>query len=62
MRRSFNAIGGLTENLTIQGRIGYSLEHRFNENWKLQDVFRYVFTDDDDHGGVPYTISPTSLA
>jgi len=62
VRRSFNAIGQLTENLTIQGRIGYSLEHRFSENWKLRNAFRYVFANDDDRGGVPYTISATSLA
>jgi iron complex outermembrane receptor protein len=62
VRRSFNAIGQLTDNLTIQGRIGYSLEHRFNENWKLRNAFRYVFANDDDRGGVPYTIFPTSLA
>ncbi|HIK06882.1 MAG TPA: TonB-dependent siderophore receptor [Trichormus sp. M33_DOE_039] len=62
VRRSFNAIGRLTENLTIQGRIGYSLEHRFSESWKLRNAFRYVFADDDDRGGAPYAISPTSLA
>jgi iron complex outermembrane receptor protein len=35
VRRSFNAVGPVTDNLTVNGRFGYSLEHRFNENWKL---------------------------
>ncbi|MEM9447503.1 MAG: TonB-dependent receptor [Cyanobacteria bacterium P01_E01_bin.6] len=24
---------------------GYTIEHRFSENWKLQNSFRYIFTD-----------------
>jgi iron complex outermembrane recepter protein len=51
--RSFNPIGPVTDNLTINGRFGYSLEHRFNESWKLRNAFRYVFYDDDDRGGTP---------
>ncbi len=50
VRRSFNSTGPGTDNLTINGRVGYSLEHRFNENWKLRNAFRYVFYDDDDRG------------
>jgi iron complex outermembrane recepter protein len=61
IRRSFNATGEVTDNLTINGRIGYSLEHRFNENWKLRNAFRYVFYDDDDRNGAP-DFFPTSLA
>lgn len=60
IRRSFNLTGPVTDRLTINGRVGYSLEHRFSENWKLRNAFRYVFYDADDRGGAP-DFSPTSL-
>ncbi|MBW4477591.1 MAG: TonB-dependent siderophore receptor [Tolypothrix brevis GSE-NOS-MK-07-07A] len=59
--RSFSPAGPLTDNLTINGRIGYSLEHRFNENWKLRNAFRYTLYNDDDRNDKP-DIFPTSLA
>ncbi len=61
VRRSFNSKGPATDNLTINGRVGYSLEHRFSESWKLRNAFRYVFYDDDDRGGAP-DFNATSLA
>jgi len=51
--RSFNPTGLVTDNLTINGRVGYCLEHRFNQNWKLRNAFRYTFYDDDDRDGAP---------
>jgi iron complex outermembrane recepter protein len=61
VRRSFSPTGPSSENLTIVGRVGYNLEHRFNENWKLRNAFRYTFYDDDDSNGKPL-IYPTGLA
>ncbi|RUR74835.1 TonB-dependent siderophore receptor [Chlorogloeopsis fritschii PCC 9212] len=61
VRRSFSSKGPVTDNLTIAGRVGYRLEHRFNENWKLRNAFRYRFYNDDDRGGAP-DFNPTSLA
>jgi iron complex outermembrane recepter protein len=61
IRRSFSAKGELTDNLTINGRFGYRLEHRFNENWKLRNAFRYTFYDDDDRNGAP-DFNATGLA
>ncbi|MBW4509446.1 MAG: TonB-dependent siderophore receptor [Scytonematopsis contorta HA4267-MV1] len=58
--RSFSPVGEVTDNLTIAGRIGYSLEHRFNENLKLRNAFRYTFYDDDDRNNKP-DFYPTSL-
>ncbi|MGG6266566.1 MULTISPECIES: TonB-dependent siderophore receptor [unclassified Leptolyngbya] len=52
--RNFNATGPQTDNLTVVGRVGYRLEHRFNENWKLRNAFLYTFYDDDDRDGAPY--------
>lgn len=60
VRRSFSPVGEVTDNLTIAGRIGYSLEHRFNENLKLRNAFRYTFYNDDDRNNKP-DIYPTSL-
>jgi len=46
--RSFNPEGP-TDNLQIiNARVGYRLEHRFNENWKLRNAFRYTRYDDED--------------
>jgi iron complex outermembrane recepter protein len=59
--RSFNPTGPQTDNLTINGRVGYRLEHRFNQNWKLRNAFRYTFYDDDDRDGAP-SFSGESLA
>lgn len=61
VRRSFSLQGPVTDDLTINGRVGYSLEHRFNENWKLRNAFRYVFYNDDDRDGAP-GFSATDLA
>jgi iron complex outermembrane recepter protein len=46
--RSFNPIGPVPNNVTYNGRVGYRLEHQFNENLKLRNAFRYVFAQDDD--------------
>ncbi|MDZ8105558.1 MAG: TonB-dependent siderophore receptor [Nostoc sp. DedQUE12a] len=61
VRRSFNSTGPVRDNLTINGRVGYSLEHRFSESWKLRNAFRYVFYDDNDRNGSP-DFNSTSLA
>ncbi|NJK51378.1 TonB-dependent siderophore receptor [Candidatus Gracilibacteria bacterium] len=61
VRRSFSSKGPVEDNLTIAGRVGYSLEHRFNENLKLQNTFRYTFYEDDDRNGSP-DFFPTGLA
>jgi iron complex outermembrane receptor protein len=46
--RSFNPTGPVPNNVTYNGRVGYSLEHQFNENLRLRNAFRYVFYSDDD--------------
>jgi iron complex outermembrane recepter protein len=46
--RSFNAAGPQDNNEVTNGRVGYRLEHRFNENWRLRNAFRYTFTDNND--------------
>ncbi|GJD15216.1 ferrichrome iron receptor [Rivularia sp. IAM M-261] len=53
IRRSFNAAGPQTDNLTINGRVGYRFEHRFSEDLKLRNSFLYTFYDDDDRDGRP---------
>lgn len=60
IRRSFNAVGEVADNLTINGRVGYRLEHRFNQNWKLRNAFRYTFYDDGRNASPD--IYPASLA
>ncbi|MGD1951889.1 MAG: TonB-dependent siderophore receptor [Leptolyngbyaceae cyanobacterium] len=50
--RSFNAAGPNEDNLTINGRVGYRLKHRFNENLKLRNAFLYTFFDDPDSLGI----------
>ena len=50
--RSFNAAGPQDENLTVNGRVGYRLEHRFNENLQLRNAFLYTFYDDYDSLGI----------
>ncbi|PMB47697.1 TonB-dependent siderophore receptor [Fischerella thermalis CCMEE 5201] len=59
--RSFSSVGPVTDNLTYNGRVGYSLEHRFSESWKLRNAFRYVFAGDNDRNGAP-DFNATSLA
>jgi len=51
--RSFNPTGPVTDNLTINGRIGYRLEHNISDSWKIRNAFRYTFYDDDDRGESP---------
>jgi iron complex outermembrane receptor protein len=46
--RSFNPIGPVPNNVTYSGRVGYRLEHQFNQNLRLRNAFRYVFANDDD--------------
>jgi len=46
--RNFNPAGPSEQDLEINGRVGYRLEHRFNEDWKLRNTFRYSFYDDTD--------------
>ncbi|MBW4622898.1 MAG: TonB-dependent siderophore receptor [Cyanosarcina radialis HA8281-LM2] len=55
--RSFSFAGPQKDNQTAVGRVGYRLEHRFNDNWKLRNAFLYSFSDDDDGGGAPYFLS-----
>ncbi|NJM72085.1 MAG: TonB-dependent siderophore receptor [Scytonema sp. RU_4_4] len=55
--RSFSFAGPQKDNLTVVGRAGYRLEHRFNDNWKLRNAFLYSFSDDDDGDGAPYFLS-----
>lgn len=61
VRRSFSPRGPVTDNLTAVGRVGYRFEHRFNENLRLRNAFRYTFYDDDDRDGAP-DFFPLSLA
>jgi len=44
---SFSLVGPVEDNQTVVGRVGYRLEHRFNENLRLRNAFRYTFYDDD---------------
>lgn len=46
--RSFNASGPQDNNEVTNGRVGYRLEHRFNENWRLRNSFRYTLADNND--------------
>ncbi|WP_322742533.1 TonB-dependent siderophore receptor [Gloeocapsopsis crepidinum] len=46
--RSFNPEGPVDNLQIINARVGYRLEHRFNENWKLRNAFRYTRYDDED--------------
>ncbi|MFQ4146035.1 TonB-dependent siderophore receptor [Chlorogloeopsis sp. ULAP02] len=59
VRRSFSPTGPSEDIQTINGRVGYRLEHRFNENLKLRNAFRYTFAGGDNEG-VPL-IFPASL-
>ncbi|MDM9379093.1 TonB-dependent siderophore receptor [Chlorogloeopsis sp. ULAP01] len=59
VRRSFNSVGPVEDKVTVVGRVGYRFEHRFNENLRLRNAFRYRFYDSDERG---VTIIPTSLA
>ena len=49
--RSFNPIGTVTDSLTVNGRVGYRLEHAISDNWKVRNALRYTFYNDDDRGG-----------
>jgi iron complex outermembrane recepter protein len=51
--RSFNPGGPQTDNLTVNGRVGYRFEHRFNEDWRIRNAFLYTIYDDDDRDGAP---------
>ncbi|XQQ04869.1 MAG: TonB-dependent siderophore receptor [Leptolyngbya sp. IPPAS B-1204] len=59
VRRSFSPTGPSENVHIINGRIGYRLEHRFNEDWRLQNAFRWTFSGGDNEG-VPF-IYPASL-
>ncbi|MGD1951893.1 MAG: TonB-dependent siderophore receptor [Leptolyngbyaceae cyanobacterium] len=50
--RSFNAAGPQDDNRTINGRIGYRLEHRFNESLKLRNSFLYSVYDFPDNAAI----------
>ena len=50
--RSFNAAGPQSDNRTVNGRIGYRLEHRFNENLKLRNSFLYSVYDFPDNAAI----------
>ena len=53
IRSSFNPAGPQTDNFTVNGRVGYRLEHRFDENWRIRNAFLYTIYDDDDRDGEP---------
>jgi iron complex outermembrane receptor protein len=57
--RSFNLMGPVSNNVTYNGRVGYLLEHQFNENLRLRNTFRYTFYRDDDRN---ITFFPSGLA
>jgi iron complex outermembrane receptor protein len=59
--RSFNPGGPQTDNFTVNGRVGYRFEHRFNEDWRIRNAFLYTIYDDDDRDGAPQ-FSNRSLA
>lgn len=59
--RSFNPSGPQVDNLTVNGRVGYRFEHRFNEDWRIRNAFRYTIYDDDDRDGAPQLFN-SSLA
>jgi iron complex outermembrane receptor protein len=54
--RSFNSAGSVPNNVTLNGRVGYRLEHKFNDNLKLRNTFRYTFYRDDDRGITFYPV------
>ncbi|MDM9381150.1 TonB-dependent siderophore receptor [Chlorogloeopsis sp. ULAP01] len=56
--RSFNPEGPVDNGKFYNGRVGYRLEHRFNEDWKLRNAFRYTFAIPDDQ----VNFFPDSLA
>jgi iron complex outermembrane recepter protein len=43
LRNSLNVGGPQKDYSTTSGRVGYRLEHRFNEDWKLRSAFRFNF-------------------
>jgi iron complex outermembrane recepter protein len=47
--RSFNPEGPTDKLQIFSSRIGYRLEHRFSEDWRLRNAFRYTFGSD--YGG-----------
>ncbi|MFQ4146617.1 TonB-dependent siderophore receptor [Chlorogloeopsis sp. ULAP02] len=47
IRRSFNPTGPQSDYQIINSRVGYSLEHRFSDNWRLRNAFRYQFAEED---------------
>ncbi|MFQ4141105.1 TonB-dependent siderophore receptor [Chlorogloeopsis sp. ULAP02] len=56
--RSFNPEGPVDNGKFYNGRVGYRLEHRFDEDWKLRNAFRYTFAIPDDQ----VNFFPDSLA
>ena len=50
--RSFNPAGPQSDNGTVNGRIGYRLEHRFSENLELRNSFLYSVYDFPDNTGI----------
>lgn len=57
INRSFNpqGPGNITE--IINARIGYRLEHRFSDNWRFQNAFRYSRYDDSIGGAATFIFS-----
>jgi iron complex outermembrane recepter protein len=43
LSRSFSATGPQEDYLTVNSRVGYRFEHRFNENLRLRNEFLYTF-------------------
>ncbi|MBW4619173.1 MAG: TonB-dependent siderophore receptor [Cyanosarcina radialis HA8281-LM2] len=58
VRRSLSLSGPQPADTIITGRVGYALEHRFNDDWKLRNAFRYTFYDNSEQ----FEIYPTGLA
>ncbi|NET39361.1 MAG: TonB-dependent siderophore receptor, partial [Cyanothece sp. SIO1E1] len=40
--------------------VGYKLEHRFNENWRLQNAFRFIRKDILDVGAIPVLVDEST--
>ncbi|MES1023250.1 TonB-dependent siderophore receptor [Gloeocapsa sp. BRSZ] len=46
LRRSFNGTGPQDDTSIVNGRVGYRLDHQFNDNWELRNAFLYSFYAD----------------
>jgi len=51
--RSFNPGGPQKDNLTVNSRVGYRLDHQLSDSWQLRNAFLYTTYDDDDRDRAP---------